>query len=691
MRERAPAGLSPSPDPRNLAASYPSHRSILLHHPRPVFALSHCLLAYALPASSHSYPHSYAHTHASTGSPSTSPLIPHAPPSGGGGRPLGLGLPTTQAELGHTALKVGGSVLSGMRTLGGMALSTAKSQVASSSSGPTSRHGHEEAGGGVMHFFWCSAPSEGAIGAAGEREEDSRRERRYSSTSSGMSVLSGPTVTTGVMHLLTAIQIPEGGCWVTVVDLALLWSRRKAGLREPEKLAEFLVSKDKHVAGLRLSSDRCFVVPHDGEVGQMFQLQLGPAVGKMSADADGEKKNAVECASDGRWVAIAARKRTVDVFPVNPDGAKPDHRSHLEGRVRNINELQPMPMEVSPIVRLHVQRHPVPLQVPLAFMFPPVNFQDILLFDPMDRMLSLWRCSLELRPRDRGTIGIAALSGTSILLPGMGCPGKLSVSPSKSGAGRSGSGKSRLTEMMDVQWRWLDMWGEESEVRKPLQNREGSRDRVKEKTSEAITTVHLFVAPVLIPYSYHALIQRYQLDISGHKIDVCKEVQISPYPAGSGESFVEGFSSPCDICNRTFSSLFDEPLTSALAGGLNYHHSSGILPMLPTDNPHDNWPWRWYSHGKSTEFGHPDFNLIRIVYSSSGSKMDDEPDIWNRWSAEDKAAVEEAEQFDVISVVGFLDEEQEQESRRMPGPKHTSVLAEKPNIKRKGRGRWREI
>lgn len=142
-----------------------------------------------------------------------------------------------------------------------------------------------------MRFFWCSAPSEGAIGAAGEREEDSRRERRYLSTSSGVSVLSGPTVTTGVMHLLTAIQIPEGGCWVTVVDLALLWSHRKAGLREPEKLAEFLVSKDKHVAGLQLLSDRCFVVPRDGEVAQMFQLRLGPAVGKMSADADGEKKS----------------------------------------------------------------------------------------------------------------------------------------------------------------------------------------------------------------------------------------------------------------------------------------------------------------------------------------------------------------------------------------------------------------
>ena len=38
---------------------------------------------------------------------------------------------------------------------------------------------------------------------------------------------------------------------------------------------------------------------------------------------------------------------------------------------------------------------------------------------------------------------------------------------------------------------------------------------------------------------------------------------------------------------------------------------------------------------------------------------DHEPDAWDRWSSEDKAAVEEAERFDDISVVGVLYEEQE--------------------------------
>jgi hypothetical protein len=70
---------------------------------------------------------------------------------------------------------------------------------------------------------------------------------------------------------------------------------------------------------------------------------------------------------------------------------------------------------------------------------------------------------------------------------------------------------------------------------------------------------------------------------------------------------------------------------------------------------------------------------------------DREPNAWNGWSAEDKVAVEEAERFDDISVVGFLDEEQEQESKWVRGRKQDSVLAEKSNIKRKGSGRRRDI
>jgi hypothetical protein len=48
-----------------------------------------------------------------------------------------------------------------------------------------------------------------------------------------------------------------------------------------------------------------------------------------------------EAAECGRWlaVAIATRKHIDHVFPVNPYGGKSDHRSQLEGRVGNIDEL----------------------------------------------------------------------------------------------------------------------------------------------------------------------------------------------------------------------------------------------------------------------------------------------------------------------------------------------------------------
>lgn len=48
---------------------------------------------------------------------------------------------------------------------------------------------------------------------------------------------------------------------------------------------------------------------------------------------------AVECTQDGRWVAVATRKRTVRVVVVNPYGGKPDQKSPLEGRVRNFDEV----------------------------------------------------------------------------------------------------------------------------------------------------------------------------------------------------------------------------------------------------------------------------------------------------------------------------------------------------------------
>jgi hypothetical protein len=50
------------------------------------------------------------------------------------------------------------------------------------------------------------------------------------------------------------------------------------GTREPETVAWFLASKDKYASVLWFSRDGCtvIVVPRDGQVAQMHQLQPGP-------------------------------------------------------------------------------------------------------------------------------------------------------------------------------------------------------------------------------------------------------------------------------------------------------------------------------------------------------------------------------------------------------------------------------
>jgi hypothetical protein len=90
---------------------------------------------------------------------------------------------------------------------------------------------------------------------------------------------------------------------------------------------------------------------------------------------------------------------------------------------------------------------------------------------------------------------------------------------------------------------------------------------------------------------YHALIQRSQFDISGHKIEVRQEVEVNALSTitegGAGESFVEGrFSSaPQDI--RPFSTSSYEPFAYALAAGFNRYPQSNqaIIPMFKNITP----------------------------------------------------------------------------------------------------------
>jgi len=242
---------------------------------------------------------------------------------------------------------------------------------------------------------------------------------------------------------------------------------------------------------------------------------------------------------------------------------------------------------------------------------------------------------------------------------------------------------------------------------------------------------------------YHALIRRYQFDIGVSEVEVRREVQVSAYAAGVGESFIEGFSAPRDV--RRVPSSFDEPLASALSGGLDYSPTKAILPMLPNGMPgstpmsfRNSIPIRkmaGLSDGMTEGIGRirreihkarspaslsrPIDDIARSVplefdeededflggeprlgeherdddetnsRTTSGGGGDsgasistpstnalpleeyNEDDVWQGWDPEDKQAIEDAERFDNISVVGFLDEE------------HASIVQEKQRRSRR--------
>lgn len=62
----------------------------------------------------------------------------------------------------------------------------------------------------------------------------------------------------------------------------------------------------------------------------MYDLRRG----RTNAIIDG-----IDMASDGRWVAMGSRKRTIHIFATNPYGGKADEYSHTGKKVVNCKEL----------------------------------------------------------------------------------------------------------------------------------------------------------------------------------------------------------------------------------------------------------------------------------------------------------------------------------------------------------------
>jgi hypothetical protein len=375
-----PLPLSPlSIDNISLDKSGNHHRRRYFDEPYPVFALSHRLLAYASPSPWSSSPLHVPSSHKRLSSTSSTPSNPISSSSsssspfalGGSIGMVGKVTNMTQAELGLAALKVGETVLGGMKLLGGMAYDAAKSKV-SGGGGDVGRVGRGEGGG---RFVSRSAPD-----TVAENDEDAAqnfRERRFSNASSS-SAYHVTTVTPSTKSSVSA----SGGYYITVVDLSpLLVSVGKStevapNAVSPIKIDEFMSSRSQPIAGLQFSGDgtSLAVAQRDGYVVKMFKIRPIASVVLSSGIFSGSKLDSneaemrkrwsghftssnavqmytlrrgrtsavvegVDCSKDGRWFAIGTRNRTVHVFPVNPYGGKADIASHLEGRVRNVDAI----------------------------------------------------------------------------------------------------------------------------------------------------------------------------------------------------------------------------------------------------------------------------------------------------------------------------------------------------------------
>ncbi|KAF8952387.1 hypothetical protein BDZ97DRAFT_1930866 [Flammula alnicola] len=602
--------------------------------PHPVFALSHRLLAYASPSPSSSPSLLAVSSKASRRLSSSSTASgPSNAASSLSSSPFGLGVGLgkitnmTQADVGHAALKVGESMFSGMKFLGGMALEAAKSRVGPGPEGrvgafvspPLRRGDGRGAGaGGGGRFVSRSAPD--TPGAGGDATQ-MLREGGYSNTSnvSGWDQHGGPNSSgTGSPnspnpHLTTVAphtkSIAENGHYITVFDLSPLLSGTQGAA--PTKIDEFNASRSQPVADLQFSKDgiSVAVVLRNGHSVRVFKLHPTPSVVVSARSGAIDELGGLDAhtvvedldwARDGRWLAVGTRNRTIHVFPVNPYGGKSDIRSHMDGRVRNVDIIY---REFTDVLAPKLKRG--------------TNYQDVLVFDPQDGILSLRRLTIEKHlVKEQGVSGgvaasVQALGVTSISLPGMGGAGRLSSSPSnKANATSSKSPTSagiadppmELAAKESIEATWdLKRGRDWVEMKMPVQprqmpaadSRRGGDWLAEGEISTCSLSTRVLPRSLYLSHQfsfhtlgedYHALIRRYQFDIPGVKIEVRKAVEISAYSSGGGESaFVESFSSPRDI--RRVSSSFDEPIASAISGSFDNSNLPAILPMYPNGVP----------------------------------------------------------------------------------------------------------
>jgi len=257
----------------------------------------------------------------------------------------------TAIDVGHAALKVGETVFNGMKYFGGIALEAAKNHVASGQSfgvgisNQRPNSGRDNSSGG--RFISRSAPDHPTV-----RDKTEQKLRRSSST-----LISDPHGHPTKVAPSTK-QSRERGHHVTVVDLATMCNQH-----EMTKIDEIRVSTSQPAVKIEFSADGTSigVALRDGHSMKVFKLKPSPDIvtpsSKDKLDERGELKYqrstttqlydlyrgrtsaVVECivwAMDGRYIACGTMNRTIHIYAVNPYGGKSDLRSHLEGRIRNV-------------------------------------------------------------------------------------------------------------------------------------------------------------------------------------------------------------------------------------------------------------------------------------------------------------------------------------------------------------------
>jgi hypothetical protein len=265
---------------------------------RAVYALSHRLLAYVSPA---------------------------PPPSSPRAQPRVRWL--LDSDLGNAAIKVGESVLSGIKTLGDLAYNAATTKA--NLAGPDQI---------LPAFSRLFSRSPAAYSGQDRRDPlGSSLDARTSST----------------LDPRISRRPSSAGYFITILDLAPL--RNATGNTGPMVVSEFMASKHQPITDLSFSADgtSLIAVPKDGQMISVFQIRPGPRNLFEPSSTDAPilhipvhlynlrrglttgVVDALNVAHDLRWIAIGTQNRTVHVFAVNPYGGKPDNRSHLEGAVRN--------------------------------------------------------------------------------------------------------------------------------------------------------------------------------------------------------------------------------------------------------------------------------------------------------------------------------------------------------------------